>query len=101
MLRSMSEFALKTALPQYLRAEQDKIQKIAAAQGLDFFPIVFAILTYDQMNEMAPYGGFPNPHPHWRFGMEAQALAKSDQYGLSKINRGGIKTNPPLPGPPP
>jgi len=60
----MSEFALKTALPAYLRAEQDKIQKLAAGEGLDFFPIVFEILTYDQMNEIAAYGGFPNRFPH-------------------------------------
>src|SRR5438477_992754 len=90
----MSEFALKTALPQYLRVEQDKIQKIAATEGLDFFPIVFEILTYDQMNEIAAYGGFPNRYPHWRFGMEYEQLAKSYEYGLSKIYEMVINNNP-------
>src|SRR6201985_1885780 len=94
MLRTMSEFALKTALPQYLRAEQDRIQKIAAEEGLDFFPIVFEILTYDQMNEIAAYGGFPNRYPHWRFGMEYERLAKSTEYGLSKIYELVINNNP-------
>jgi stage V sporulation protein R len=65
----MSEFALKTALPQYLRVEQERIQKIAANEGLDFFPIVFEILTYDQINEIAANGGFTNRFTHWRFGM--------------------------------
>ena len=51
----MSEFALKTALPQYLVKEQERIEKIAAAEGLDFFPTGFEILTYDQMNEIAAY----------------------------------------------
>ncbi len=90
----MSEFALKTALPQYLRAEQERIQEIAAAEGLDFFPIVFEILTYDQMNEIAAYGGFPNRYPHWRFGMEYEQLAKSYEYGLSKIYEMVINNNP-------
>ena len=49
----MSEFALKTALPAYLREEQRRIERLAAGAGLDFFPTVFEILTYDQMNEIA------------------------------------------------
>jgi stage V sporulation protein R len=80
--------------PQYLRVEQDRIEKIAAEEGLDFFPIVFEILTYDQMNEIAAYGGFPNRYPHWRFGMEYERLAKSYEYGLSKIYEMVINNNP-------
>jgi stage V sporulation protein R len=90
----MSEFALKTALPQYLRVEQERIEKIAAAEGLDFFPTVFEILSYDQMNEVAAYGGFPNRYPHWRYGMEYERLAKSYEYGLSKIYEMVINNNP-------
>ncbi len=90
----MSEFALKTSLPQYLRVWQDKIQDIARAEGLDFFPMVFEILTYDQMNEIAAYGGFPNRFPHWRYGMEYERLAKSYEYGLSKIYEMVINNNP-------
>ena len=90
----MSEFALKTALPQYLVKEQEKIEKIAAAEGLDFFPTVFEILTYDQMNEIAAYSGFPNRFPHWRYGMEYERLAKSYEYGLSKIYEMVINNNP-------
>ncbi len=90
----MSEFALKTALPAYLREEQSRIEKLAADAGLDFFPTVFEILTYDQMNEIAAYGGFPNRYPHWRFGMEYERLAKSYEYGLSKIYEMVINNNP-------
>ena len=90
----MSEFALKTALPQYLVKEQERIEKIAAGEGLDFFPTVFEILTYDQMNEIAAYGGFPNRFPHWRYGMEYERLAKSYEYGLSKIYEMVINNNP-------
>jgi stage V sporulation protein R len=90
----MSEFALKTSLPSYLRDEQTRIEKLAAQAGLDFFPTVFEILTYDQMNEIAAYGGFPNRYPHWRFGMEYERLAKSYEYGLSKIYELVINNNP-------
>src|SRR5690349_23331206 len=90
----MSEFALKTALPGYLVKEQERIAKIAADEGLDFFPTVFEILTYDQMNEIAAYGGFPNRYPHWRFGMEYERLAKGYEYGLSKIYEMVINNNP-------
>ena len=90
----MSEFALKTALPAYLAREQERIEKIAAEAGLDFFPTVYEILTYDQMNEIAAYSGFPNRYPHWRYGMEYERLAKSYEYGLLKIYEMVINNNP-------
>jgi stage V sporulation protein R len=90
----MNEFALKTQLPSYLRTEQDRIRKVAEEYGLDFFPTVFEMLSYDQMNEIAAYGGFPNRYPHWRFGMEYEHLAKSYEYGLSKIYEMVINNNP-------
>jgi len=90
----MSKFALNTALPRYLRTEQERIQKIAKDFGLDFFPVIFEMLTYDQMNEIAAYGGFPSRYPHWRFGMEYEQLSKSYEYGLSKIYEMVINNNP-------
>ncbi len=90
----MSKFALNTALPRYLRAEQERIEQIAKDYGLDFFPVIFEMLTYDQMNEVAAYGGFPSRYPHWRFGMEYEQLSKSYEYGLSKIYEMVINNNP-------
>src|SRR3954451_6041506 len=90
----MAQFALKTSLPAYLRSWQDKIADIAKGYGLDFFPTVFEILSYDQMNEIAAYSGFPNRYPHWRYGMEYERLAKSYEYGLSKIYEMAINNNP-------
>src|SRR4051812_38668289 len=81
-------------LPRYLFVEQEKIEKIARRYGLDFFPVVFQMLSYDQMNEIAAYGGFPNRYPHWRFGMEYEQLSKSYEYGLSKIYEMVINNNP-------
>src|SRR5688572_2101200 len=90
----MAQFATNTTLPRYLRVEQEKIEKIARSYGLDFFPIVFEMLSYDMMNEIAAYGGFPNRYPHWRFGMEYERLSKSYEYGLSKIYEMVINSNP-------
>ncbi|HET9957653.1 MAG TPA: SpoVR family protein [Polyangiaceae bacterium] len=90
----MSQFATNTSLPRYLRVEQERIEKIAQKLGLDFFPVVFEMLSYDQMNEIAAYGGFPNRYPHWRFGMEYERLSKSYEYGLSKIYEMVINNNP-------
>lgn len=87
-------FGSLTSLPRYLRVEQDRIEKIAREYGLDFFPTVFEMLAYDQMNEIAAYGGFPNRYPHWRFGMEYERLSKSYEYGLSKIYEMVINNTP-------
>ncbi|MDX2051451.1 MAG: SpoVR family protein [Polyangiaceae bacterium] len=90
----MVDFGSHTSLPKYLRVEQEKIAAIARDYGLDFFPVILEMLSYDQMNEIAAYGGFPNRYPHWRFGMEYERLAKSTEYGLSKIYELVINNNP-------
>ncbi len=90
----MAQFATKTALPGYLRREQENIENAAREAGLDFFPIVYEMLTYDQMNEVAAFGGFPQRYPHWRFGMEYEQLSKSYEYGASKIYEMVINNNP-------
>lgn len=71
-----------------------KILKIAEGYGLDFFETIFELITYDQINQFAAYGGFPVRYPHWRFGMEYEQLSKSYEYGLSKIYEMVINTDP-------
>lgn len=92
----MTQFALNTNLPNYLRDEQRRIEEIARGYGLDFFPTIFEVLSYEQMNEVASYGGFPTRYPHWRFGMEYERLSKSYEYGLSKIYEMVINNNPAI-----
>lgn len=71
-----------------------KIIKIAESYGLDCFETIFELITYDQINQFAAYGGFPVRYPHWRFGMEYEQLSKSYEYGLSKIYEMVINTDP-------
>lgn len=77
-----------------LEAERKKICQIAKNCGLDFFETVFELITYDQISQIASYGGFPVRYPHWKFGMEYEQLSKSYEYGLSKIYEMVINTDP-------
>jgi len=80
--------------PAYLRDVQEEIEGYAKGFGLDFFPILYEVLDYKTMNEVAAYGGFPTRYPHWRFGMDYEQLSKSYEWGLSKIYEMVINTNP-------
>ena len=77
-----------------LEAERKKICQIAKNCGLDFFDTVFELINYDQISQIASYGGFPVRYPHWKFGMEYEQLSKSYEYGLSKIYEMVINTDP-------
>ncbi len=81
-------------LPAYLRDIQEQVEGHARDFGLDFFPILYEVLDYKTMNEVAAYGGFPTRYPHWRFGMDYEQLSKSYEWGLSKIYEMVINTNP-------
>ncbi len=81
-------------LPKNLEQHRQKIEKIAKDLGLDFFPTIFELVSYDQINQIAAYGGFPVRYPHWRFGMEYEHLSKSYEYGLSKIYEMVINNDP-------
>lgn len=77
-----------------LESERKKICQIAKNCGLDFFETIFELITYDQISQIAAYGGFPVRYPHWKFGMEYEQLSKSYEYGLSKIYEMVINTDP-------
>src|ERR1700683_1295264 len=80
--------------PQELLSAKRQIRERAVSYGLDFLPVIFEMVDYDQMNEIAAYGGFPTRYPHWRFGMEYEGLSKRYAYGLSKIYEMVINNNP-------
>ncbi len=81
-------------LPEYLHDMQAEIEDHARRYGLDFFPIIYEVLDYKTMNEVAAYGGFPTRYPHWRFGMDYEQLSKGYEFGLQKIYEMVINTNP-------
>jgi stage V sporulation protein R len=81
-------------LPPELEAERVKIEAIARSYGLDFFETIFEMCTYEEINMIAAYGGFPTRYPHWRFGMDYLQTQTSYEYGLSKIYEMVINTDP-------
>ncbi len=81
-------------LPVELEEARTYIKGLAEGYGLDFFDTVFEMCTYEEINMIASYGGFPTRYPHWRFGMDYLQMQKSYEYGLSKIYEMVINTNP-------
>lgn len=81
-------------LPPELEDARVKIVEIAKGYGLDFFDTVFEVCTYEEINMIAAYGGFPTRYPHWRFGMDFIETNKSYEFGLSKIYEMVINTDP-------
>ena len=81
-------------LPDELIRTHEKIDIVAGEFGLTFFPVVFEMVDYRQMNALAAYGGFPTRYPHWRHGMEYHQLSKSYEYGLHRIYEMVINSDP-------
>jgi stage V sporulation protein R len=81
-------------LPIELVKAKEQIEKIAKELGLDFFPTIFEMLAFDELNQVASYGGFPTRFPHWSHGMEYEQLSKGYEWGLSKIYEMVINNNP-------
>jgi len=90
----MIQYLKVRPLPPELNVWWEKIETVGRAYGLRPFETRFEVVDYDKMNELAAYGGFPTRYPHWRFGMEYERLARSHEYGLSKIYEMVINTDP-------
>ncbi|MCC7290813.1 MAG: SpoVR family protein [Phycisphaerales bacterium] len=81
-------------LPKEIAEQAEIIAGHARREGLDFYPVIYEMLTAEQMSQVAAYGGFPQRYPHWRYGMEYEKLRKQQRYGLSKIYEMVINTDP-------
>ncbi|MCC7011583.1 MAG: SpoVR family protein [Planctomycetes bacterium] len=81
-------------LAPHLRHWAERIEHVARAVKLDFFPLDFQLLDAADVNGIAAYGGFPVRYPSWRFGMEFERLDKSYTWGLSKIYELVINNDP-------
>jgi stage V sporulation protein R len=85
---------VNTQLPTELADAVSHLEEVARNAGLDFFPTIFELVDYNQLAEIASYGGFPTRYPHWKFGMEFDKISKSYEYGLSIIYEMVINNNP-------
>jgi len=80
--------------PPELEKMIPKVLEACYEFGLDPYPPVVELLTYDEISEVAAYGGFPVRFPHWSFGMEYEELSRGYEYGMHKIYEMVINTNP-------
>jgi stage V sporulation protein R len=85
---------MRQILPPELQQAHAEIREITRSYGLDCFDIVFELVDYNEINEIAALGGFPTRYPHWRFGMEYDYLNKTYTYGLQKIYELVINNDP-------
>src|SRR4029079_16539255 len=83
-----------TAFPPELLAAKKQIREQARSYCLDFFPVIFEMCDYEQMNQIAAYGGFPPRNPHWKFGADYEGLRKRHHYGLGRIYEMVINNDP-------
>ncbi|HLO42058.1 MAG TPA: SpoVR family protein [Phycisphaerales bacterium] len=83
-----------TDLSPELLEHMQRIKAKAIEYGLDFYEVVFEVLPFDTMNQIASYGGFPTRFPHWRWGMEYDKLSKRDAYGMGRIYEMVINNDP-------
>jgi stage V sporulation protein R len=82
------------ALPHELKVLLPTIFKEVRDLGCDYYPTVVQMLTYDEISEVAAYGGFPVRYPHWKWGMEYEELQRGYEYGMHRIYEMVINTNP-------
>lgn len=73
---------------------KEEIEGYARGYGLSFFNTIFEVLEFEELNQVASYGGFPTRYPHWSFGMEYDQFSKGYEYGLSKIYEMVINNDP-------
>ena len=85
---------MNRGFPSELEKQRRVIEASARREGLDFFETRFEMLDFEQMDQIAAYGGFPQRYPHWRFGMDYEKLRKQHQYGLGKIYEMVINNDP-------
>lgn len=81
-------------IPDELKKLIPDIFKECKGFGLDFYPTVVQMLTYDEISEIAAYGGFPVRYPHWKWGMEYEELQRGYEHGMHRIYEMVINTNP-------
>jgi stage V sporulation protein R len=81
-------------MPEDLKKLLPEIFRKVSEFGCDFPPTVVEMLTYDEISEIAAYGGFPVRYPHWKWGMEYEELQRGYMHGMHRIYEMVVNTNP-------
>lgn len=79
-----------------LEEVRKEARRLVEASGLDPYPVIFGIVDYDQINELAAYDGFPERYPHWQFGMSYDYWRKRSAYSGWWTYELVLNTNPSI-----
>jgi stage V sporulation protein R len=71
-----------------------QIEAACKKMGLEYYPVILEFVRYDEMAEIASYGGFPIRYPHWKWGMEYERMARGYEYNQYRISEMVVNTNP-------
>jgi len=63
----------------------NQVLTICKDYGLDFYPTIIQKVRYDEMSEIAAYGGFPHRYPHWYWGMQYEELQRGYEHNQHRI----------------
>ena len=77
-------------LPEELGALAVQIAEWAREYGLDFWETEFEVVSWDEMNQLAAYDGFPIRYPHWRFGMAYERRPHAGRWESTGPMSGGM-----------
>jgi stage V sporulation protein R len=88
------KFNLVKSFPAELKEWKYKIEKIAEEEGLTYFDIIFEMVDWDALYQIAARGGFPERFPHWTFGQEYDHMYKQHKFGVMRISEMVINTDP-------
>lgn len=82
----------------HLTEEEKKIFNTVLVEckdyGLKFYPTIIQKVHYNQMAELAAYGGFPHRYAHWYWGMQYEELLRGYEHNQYRIYEMVINTNP-------
>lgn len=81
-------------LPESIRKVYPKILQAVRDFGCDPYDTIVESLTYDEISEIASYGGFPVRYPHWSHGMEFEGMSRRYEFGMHKIYEMVINNDP-------
>lgn len=81
-------------IPKVIMDRIPEILKVCRDFGLDFYDTIVEFLTYDEISEVAAYGGFPVRYPHWKFGEQYEEMSKGYEHGMHRIYEMVVNTNP-------
>ncbi|AJY76167.1 SpoVR family protein [Paenibacillus beijingensis] len=79
----------------YEQLEQSigRLTEMAAAEGLDFFPMRYEVCPSEVLYSIGAYG-MPTRFAHWSFGKAYQRMKAEYDFGLSRIYELVINSNP-------